>query len=28
MTTFNLRTLKIRSGEQFQDGREIKLEPL
>ena len=28
MTTFNLRTLKIRSGEQFQDGREIKLVPL
>jgi uncharacterized protein len=28
MTTFNLRTLKIRSGEQFQDEREIKLEPL
>src|SRR5437867_12318711 len=27
MTTFNLRTLKIGSGEQFQDGREIKLEP-
>ena len=28
MTTFNLRTLKLRSGEQLQDGREIKLEPL
>jgi uncharacterized protein len=28
MTTFNLRTLKLRSGEQFRDGREIRLEPL
>jgi uncharacterized protein len=28
MTTFNLRTLKIRPGEQFRDGREIELEPL
>ena len=28
MTTFNLRTLKIRSGEQFRDAKEIQLEPL
>ena len=28
MTTFNLRTLKLRSGEQFSDEREIRLEPL
>src|SRR2546421_11031975 len=28
VTTLNLRTLKIRSGEQFQDEREIRLEPL
>ena len=28
MTTFNLRTLKLRSGEQFRDEKEIKLEPL
>jgi len=28
MTTFNLRTLKLRSGEQFRDVREIRLEPL
>jgi uncharacterized protein len=28
MTTFNLRTLKLRSGEQFLDEREIRLEPL
>ena len=28
MTTFNLRTLKIRPGEQFRDEREIELEPL
>ncbi len=28
VTTFNLRTLKLRSGEQFQDGQEIQLEPL
>ncbi len=28
MTTFNLRTLKIRPGEQFRDDREIELEPL
>jgi len=28
MTTFNLRTLKLRSGEQFRDEQEIKLEPL
>jgi uncharacterized protein len=27
MTTLNLRTLKLRSGEQFTDGREIRLEP-
>ena len=28
VTTFNLRTLKIRSGEQFRDEREIQLHPL
>jgi uncharacterized protein len=28
VTTFNLRTLKLRSGEQFRDVQEIKLEPL
>ena len=28
MTTFNLRTLKLRSGEQFRDAKEIRLEPL
>jgi uncharacterized protein len=28
MTTFNLRALKIRSGEQFRDEQEIELEPL
>ncbi len=28
MTTFDLRTLKLRSGEQFQDAKEIQLEPL
>jgi uncharacterized protein len=28
VTTFNLRTLKLRSGEQFADTREIQLEPL
>ena len=28
MTTFNLRTLKLRSGEQFRDVEEIRLEPL
>jgi uncharacterized protein len=28
VTVFNLRTLKLRSGEQFVDAREIKLEPL
>jgi uncharacterized protein len=28
MTTFNLRTLKLRSGEQFRDVKEIRLEPL
>jgi len=28
MTTFNLRGLKLRSGEQFRDGQEIELEPL
>ena len=28
MTTFNLRTLKLRSGEQFRDERELQLEPL
>ena len=28
VTTFNLRTLKLRSGEQFRDEKEIQLEPL
>jgi len=28
MTTFNLRALKLRSGEQFRDEEKIKLEPL
>jgi len=28
VTTLNLRTLKLRSGEQFVDEREIQLEPL
>ena len=28
VTTFNLRTLKLRSGEQFRDEQEISLEPL
>jgi DUF177 domain-containing protein len=28
MTTLNLRTIKLRSGEQFQDEQEIELEPL
>jgi uncharacterized protein len=28
MTTMNLRTIKLRSGEQFRDEREIRLEPL
>ena len=28
MTTFNLRTLKLRSGEQFREERELRLEPL
>ena len=28
VTTFNLRTLKVRSGEQFRDEREIQLQPL
>ena len=28
VTTFTLRTLKLRSGEQFRDEREIRLEPL
>lgn len=28
MTTFNLRTVKLRSGEQFRDAREVDLEPL
>ena len=28
VTTFNLRRLKLRSGEQFADERELKLEPL
>jgi uncharacterized protein len=27
-TTLNLRTIKLRSGEQFRDKREIELEPL
>jgi uncharacterized protein len=28
VTTLNLRTIKLRSGAQFRDGREIRLEPL
>ena len=28
VTTFNLRTLKLRSGEQFRDEREVQLQPL
>ena len=28
VTTFNLRALKLRSGEQFRDEREIQLQPL
>lgn len=28
VTTFNLRTVKLRSGEQFRDVKEIRLEPL
>ena len=28
MTTFNLRTIKLRSGEQFRDTREVELDPL
>ena len=28
MTTFNIRTAKLRSGEQFRDAREVELEPL
>jgi uncharacterized protein len=28
VTTLNLRTIKLRSGEQFQDEQEIELEPL
>lgn len=28
MTTLNLRTIKLRSGEQFSDEREVQLEPL
>jgi uncharacterized protein len=28
VTTFNLRTLKLRSGEQFLDTRDLELEPL
>jgi uncharacterized protein len=28
MTTLNLRTIKLRSGEQFRDALEIELEPL
>ena len=28
MTVFNLRTARIRSGEQFQDVRDVELEPL
>ncbi|HYX88039.1 MAG TPA: DUF177 domain-containing protein [Gaiellaceae bacterium] len=28
MTTLNLRTIKLRSGEQFRDERELRLEPL
>ena len=28
MTTFNVRTARLRSGEQFRDVREVELEPL
>jgi DUF177 domain-containing protein len=28
VTTFNLRTLKLRSGEQFRDVKDVQLEPL
>ncbi len=28
MTTFNLRTVKLRPGEQFRDAKEVELEPL
>src|SRR5438034_6917458 len=28
MTVLNLRTLRLRSGEQFVDGRDVRLEPL
>ena len=28
VTTFNLRTLKLRSGEEFRDEREVRLDPL
>jgi uncharacterized protein len=28
VTTFNLRQVKLRSGEQFRDGKEVELEPL
>ena len=28
MTTFNLRTVKLRSGEEYRDEREVDLEPL
>ena len=28
MTTLNLRTIKLRSGEQYRDELEIELEPL
>ena len=28
MTTFNLRTLKLRSGEQFRDEQQVTLQPL
>jgi uncharacterized protein len=28
MTTFNLRTLRLRSGDQFADERDVELEPL
>jgi uncharacterized protein len=28
VTTFSLRTLRLRAGEQFADGRDVELEPL
>ena len=28
MTTFNLRTIRLQSGEQFRDVKEVELEPL